>query len=53
MGPPQATDLLMECLAMGADEGILISDRAVGGSDTWGPLQILLRLLSERSVIMI
>ena len=35
MGPPQATDLLMECLAMGADEGILISDRAVGGSDTW------------------
>ncbi|MDE8735230.1 electron transfer flavoprotein subunit beta/FixA family protein, partial [Eubacteriales bacterium DFI.9.88] len=28
-------DLLIECLAMGADEGILISDRAVGGSDTW------------------
>jgi len=35
MGPPQATDLLLECLAMGADEGVLISDRAVGGSDTW------------------
>ncbi|MEA4922602.1 MAG: electron transfer flavoprotein subunit beta/FixA family protein [Eubacteriaceae bacterium] len=35
MGPPQAKDLLMECLAMGADEGVLISDRAVGGSDTW------------------
>lgn len=35
MGPPQATDMLMECLAMGADEGILVSDRAVGGSDTW------------------
>lgn len=35
MGPPQAKDLLTECLAMGADEGILISDRAVGGSDTW------------------
>ncbi|MFV0516481.1 MAG: electron transfer flavoprotein subunit beta [Aminipila sp.] len=35
MGPPQAKDLLMECLAKGADEGILVSDRAVGGSDTW------------------
>ncbi|MDD3350672.1 MAG: electron transfer flavoprotein subunit beta/FixA family protein, partial [Eubacteriales bacterium] len=35
MGPPQAKDLLMECLAMGADEGILVSDRALGGSDTW------------------
>lgn len=35
MGPPQAQDMLLECLAMGADKGILISDRAVGGSDTW------------------
>ena len=35
MGPPQAKDLLFECIAMGADEGVLISDRAVGGSDTW------------------
>lgn len=35
MGPPQAQDLLFECIAMGADEGILVSDRAVGGSDTW------------------
>ncbi|MCR4712738.1 MAG: electron transfer flavoprotein subunit beta/FixA family protein [Clostridia bacterium] len=35
MGPPQAQDMLFECLAMGADEGVLISDRAVGGSDTW------------------
>ena len=35
MGPPQAQLMLFECIAMGADEGILISDRAVGGSDTW------------------
>ena len=35
MGPPQANDLLFECIAMGADEGLLVSDRAVGGSDTW------------------
>ncbi|MDR1571606.1 MAG: electron transfer flavoprotein subunit beta/FixA family protein [Clostridiales Family XIII bacterium] len=35
MGPPQAKDMLIECLAMGADEGVLLSDRALGGSDTW------------------
>ncbi len=35
MGPPQAKDLLIECMAMGADEGVLLSDRALGGSDTW------------------
>ncbi|MDO4552476.1 MAG: electron transfer flavoprotein subunit beta [Bacillota bacterium] len=35
MGPPQAKDMLIECLAMGADEVVLASDRALGGSDTW------------------
>lgn len=35
MGPPQATEMLFECVAMGADEAVLLSDRAVGGSDTW------------------
>ena len=35
MGPPQAQDMLFECSAMGADEAVLLSDRAVGGSDTW------------------
>src|SRR5665648_89769 len=35
MGPPQAKDMLLECIAMGADEAILVSDRALGGSDTW------------------
>lgn len=34
MGPPQAKDALKECLAMGADTAILISDRAFGGADT-------------------
>lgn len=34
MGPPQAKDALKECLAMGADDAILISDRAFGGADT-------------------
>ena len=35
MGPPQADDMLRECLAMGADEAVLVSDRAFGGADTW------------------
>lgn len=35
MGPPQADDMLRECLAMGADEAVLVSDKAFGGADTW------------------
>lgn len=35
MGPGQAEVALREALAMGADEGILVSDRAFGGADTW------------------
>ena len=34
MGPPQAAAVLKECIAMGADEAVLVSDRAVGGADT-------------------
>ncbi len=35
MGPPQADLALREALAMGADEAILVTDRAFGGADTW------------------
>lgn len=35
MGPPQADAALRQAIAMGADEGYLISDRAFAGSDTW------------------
>lgn len=34
MGPPQASYMLRECLAMGADHAYLLSDRAFGGADT-------------------
>jgi|SRR3712207_5585726 len=34
MGPPQAETALREALAMGADEAVLISDRAFAGADT-------------------
>ncbi|MBF0466198.1 MAG: electron transfer flavoprotein subunit beta/FixA family protein [Nitrospirae bacterium] len=35
MGPPQAEVALRESIAMGADEAVLLSDRAFAGSDTW------------------
>ena len=35
MGPPQADAALREAISMGIDEGILLSDRAFAGSDTW------------------
>ncbi|MGB4438041.1 MAG: electron transfer flavoprotein subunit beta/FixA family protein [Sedimentibacter sp.] len=34
MGPPQADLALREALAMGADEAVLVTDRAFGGADT-------------------
>jgi electron transfer flavoprotein alpha/beta subunit len=34
MGPPQASYMLRECLAMGADDAYLLSARAFGGADT-------------------
>lgn len=34
MGPPQSREALKECLAMGADAAVLVSDRAFGGADT-------------------
>jgi electron transfer flavoprotein beta subunit len=35
MGPPQAESALREAISMGVDTGVLLSDRAFAGSDTW------------------
>lgn len=35
MGPPQAKDALLRCLAMGCDKAILLSDRKFSGADTF------------------
>ena len=35
MGLPKADEVLREAMAMGADEGLLITDRVLGGADTW------------------
>ncbi|UWG99227.1 electron transfer flavoprotein subunit beta/FixA family protein [Dehalobacter sp. DCM] len=47
MGPPQAGSALRKCLAMGADEGILISDRAVAGADTWATSYTLAKAIEK------
>ncbi|MGA2508226.1 MAG: electron transfer flavoprotein subunit beta/FixA family protein [Chitinispirillaceae bacterium] len=43
MGPPQAETVLRSAIAMGADEGYLITDRAFAGSDTWATSYTLAR----------
>ena len=35
MGPEKASLAIREAVSVGADRGILLSDRAFGGSDTW------------------
>jgi electron transfer flavoprotein beta subunit len=35
MGPPEAGNIVKECLALGADQGILLSDPAFGGADAF------------------
>lgn len=34
MGPPQAEDALRKCVSFGADDAILVTDRAFAGADT-------------------
>lgn len=41
MGPPSAETVIREAFGMGADEGILVTDRVFGGSDTWATANVL------------
>lgn len=41
MGPIQATYMLREALAMGADDAVLLNDVKFAGSDTWATSSIL------------
>ena len=41
MGPNQATEALRRCLEFGADDAILLSDRAFAGSDTFATSRTL------------
>ena len=41
MGLPKAEDVLREAMAMGADKAVLVTDRVLGGADTWATSQTL------------
>ncbi|KPV45785.1 electron transfer flavoprotein subunit beta [Alicyclobacillus ferrooxydans] len=41
MGPPSAEKALCQCVSMGADEGVLVSDRAFAGADTLATSYVL------------
>jgi len=47
MGPPQADEALREAISLGADEAILISDRAFAGSDTWATSYTLSKAIQK------
>ena len=55
MGPPQAETALREAISMGVDEGILVSDRAFAGSDTWATsytLALALKKIGDFNLII-
>ena len=55
MGPPQAEDTLRDAVACGADEGVLVSDRAFAGADTWATtytLAMAVKKLGEFDLIL-
>jgi electron transfer flavoprotein beta subunit len=47
MGPPQAENALREAITLGADDALLLSDRAFGGADTWATSFTLAKALSK------
>jgi electron transfer flavoprotein alpha subunit len=53
MGPPQASDALVQCLAMGADRGILLTDRLMAGSDTLATARTLAMALEQEACDLI
>jgi len=47
MGPPQAEDALREAISLGADEAVLLTDRAFAGSDTLATSYTLARAIKK------
>lgn len=55
MGPPQAEAVLRDAIACGADNAVLISDRAFAGADTWATsytLERAVRTLGEFDLVL-
>lgn len=47
MGPPQAEQALRDAIAMGADEAVLLTDRAFAGADTWATAYTLSKAIKK------
>lgn len=47
MGPPQAAEALQKCIAQGADEAILLTDRAFAGADTLATSYVLAQAIHK------
>jgi len=47
MGPPQVMTALKEAISLGADEAVLLSDRAFAGADTWATSYVLALALKK------
>ena len=47
MGPPQAEEMLREAVSCGADEAVLVSDRAFAGADTWATTYTLSQAIKK------
>ena len=47
MGPPQAIEVLRDGVSVGADAGVLVSDRAFAGADTWATTHTLERAVRK------
>ncbi|MBE9473325.1 MAG: electron transfer flavoprotein subunit beta/FixA family protein [Chloroflexi bacterium] len=47
MGPPSAGDVVKECLALGADTGILLSDPAFAGADAFATAYTLAKAIER------
>ena len=47
MGPPQAEAVLRQAISCGADHGVLVSDRAFAGADTWATSYTLARAIAK------
>ena len=49
MGPPQVEAALREAISLGADEAVLLSDRAFAGADTWAPALTLAAAINKQA----
>jgi electron transfer flavoprotein beta subunit len=47
MGPPQAEEVLRDAVSCGADEAVLVSDRAFAGADTWATTYTLAKAIEK------